>query len=41
MPSMSLQLEIWAESYDKKNEACAESKFESNRILTFIGEISI
>jgi hypothetical protein len=38
---ISFQSETWAESYDQNTETCAESKFKSNPILTFIGEISI
>jgi hypothetical protein len=40
MPPISLQYDIWAKSYDQNTETCAESKFESNSILTF-GEIPI
>ena len=41
MPLESPQSNIWAESYSKKTETYAESKFESNPILTPIGEIPI
>jgi len=41
MPLISLQSDIWTKSYDKNTETCAESKFESNLILTLIGEIQI
>jgi len=36
-----LQSNIWHKSYDSNTETCAESKFESNPILTLIGEIPI
>jgi hypothetical protein len=40
-PPISLQSKIGAESYDQNTKTCAESKFESNPILTLIGEIPI
>ena len=41
MPLESPQFDIWVESYGQNTEICAESKFESNPILTPIGEIPI
>ena len=35
------QSDNWAESYGENTETCAESKFESNSILTLIWEILI
>jgi hypothetical protein len=40
-PQISLQYEIWNKSYDQNTDTCAESKIESNPILTFTGEILI
>ena len=41
MPLELPQSDIWAESYCQNTETCAESKFESNPILTPIWEIPI
>jgi hypothetical protein len=41
MPLESPQYDILAENYGQNIETCAESKFESNPILTQIGEILI
>ena len=37
----STQSDIGAESYAQNTDTCAKSKFESNPILTSIGEIPI
>ena len=41
MPLESSQSDIWAQSCGPNTETYAESKFESNPILTPIREISI